>query len=166
LLGHTYVLSGRLTEGISLLQQTLTAMESMGLVMFLTSVMVHLGEAYVLVGRTEDALTVARRGLVLASERGHRGVETWGLRLIGEIASHLDTADVETAQDHYHQSQVLAHELCMRPLVAHSHFGLGQLYRRAGKRKEAQEHLTIAITQYRELGMQLWLQKAEVEVGE
>jgi hypothetical protein len=60
---------------------------------------------------------------------------------------------------------VLADELGMRPLVAHSHFDLSRLYHRAGERKETQEHLTIAIGHYRELGMQFWLQKAEVEVG-
>jgi tetratricopeptide (TPR) repeat protein len=164
-LGHAYVLSGRLAEGISLLQQALMAMESMGLVMFLTSMIVHLGEAYVIVGRLDDALAAARRGLELARERGHRGVEAWALRLLGEIASHSDIPDVDVAQDHYHQALALADELDMRPLVAHSHFGLSRLYHRADKRKEAQEHLTIATTQYGKLGMQLWLQRAAVEVG-
>ena len=41
----------------------------------------------------------------------------------------------------------------MRPLVAHCHLGLGKLYRRTGKRDEAQEHLTTATTMYREMGM-------------
>jgi len=38
-----------------------------------------------------------------------------------------------------------------RPLVAHCHLGLGKLFRRTGKRQEAQEHLTIATTMYREM---------------
>ena len=33
---------------------------------------------------------------------------------------------------------------CWAPLVAHCHLGLGKLYRRTGKREQAQEHLTIA----------------------
>ena len=40
----------------------------------------------------------------------------------------------------------------MRPLVAHCHLGLGKLYRRTGKREQAQEHLTTATTMYREMG--------------
>jgi hypothetical protein len=50
-----------------------------------------------------------------------------------------------------------------RPLVAHCRFGLGKLYRRTGKRQEAQEHLTTATNMYREMGMQFWLEQAEAE---
>jgi len=45
-------------------------------------------------------------------------------------------------------------------LVAHCHLGLGRLYRRTGKRQEAQEHLATATTMYREMGMTYWLEKA------
>jgi hypothetical protein len=38
-------------------------------------------------------------------------------------------------------------------LVAHCHLGLGKLYRRTGKREQAQEHFTTATTMYREMGM-------------
>ncbi len=55
------------------------------------------------------------------------------------------------------------HELGMRPLVAHCHLGLGKIYRRTGKRDEAQEHLTTATTMYREMDMRFWLEKAEKE---
>ncbi len=48
----------------------------------------------------------------------------------------------------------------MRPLVAHCHLGLGKLYRRAGERQQAQEHLTVATTMYREMDMRLWLEQA------
>jgi hypothetical protein len=51
----------------------------------------------------------------------------------------------------------------MRPLVAHCHLGLGKLYRRTDKREQAQEHLATAVMMYREMGMQLWLEKAEAE---
>jgi hypothetical protein len=52
----------------------------------------------------------------------------------------------------------------MRPLVAHCHLGLGKLYRRTGKREQAQEHLTTATTMYREMDMRFWLEQAEVEM--
>jgi hypothetical protein len=54
----------------------------------------------------------------------------------------------------------------MRPLVAHCHLGLGKLYRRTGKREQAQEHLTTATTRYREMGMRFWLKQAEKEMSE
>ena len=49
----------------------------------------------------------------------------------------------------------------MRPLVAHCHLGLGKLYRRTGKREQAQEHLATATTMYREMDMRFWLEQAE-----
>jgi hypothetical protein len=58
----------------------------------------------------------------------------------------------------------LADELGMRTLVAHCHLGLGKLYRRTGKRKQAQEHLTTPTTMYREMDMRFWLEQAEAEL--
>ena len=55
----------------------------------------------------------------------------------------------------------LATELGMRPLVAHCHLGLGTLYRRTGDSAKAPEQLTTATTMYREMGMTIWLEKAE-----
>ena len=52
----------------------------------------------------------------------------------------------------------------MRPLVAHCQFGLGKLFRQTNKRVQAREHFTTATTMYREMDMQFWLKKAEVEI--
>jgi hypothetical protein len=49
----------------------------------------------------------------------------------------------------------------MRPLVAHCHLGLGKLYRRTDKRKQAREHLARATTMYREMGMTYWRERVE-----
>jgi hypothetical protein len=54
----------------------------------------------------------------------------------------------------------------MRPLVAHCHLGLGKLSFRTEKCEQAQQHLTMATTMYRGLGMAYWLEKAEIEVKE
>ena len=51
----------------------------------------------------------------------------------------------------------------MRPLLARCKLGLGQLYRRVGGREQAQEHLTIATTMYREMDMRFWLEQAEAD---
>jgi hypothetical protein len=55
----------------------------------------------------------------------------------------------------------LAEPRGMRPLVAHCHFGLGKLRRRAGDREQAQEYLSTAVTMYREMGMTYWLDETE-----
>jgi hypothetical protein len=54
----------------------------------------------------------------------------------------------------------------MRPDVAHCHLGLGQLYRKTGKREPAREHLATAILMYREMGMRFWPEQVEAELQE
>ncbi len=54
----------------------------------------------------------------------------------------------------------------MRPLVAHCHLGLGKLYRRKGRRDQAQERLTNATTMYGEMDMPFWLEEAEAELAQ
>ena len=92
---------------------------------------------------------------------GARGAEAHALCLAGDVAS---TSDAENAESHYRAALALAGELGMLPLVAHCHLGLGKLYRRAGKRQEAQDHLTTATTMYREMDMRSWLEQAEAEI--
>ena len=147
-----------------MLQEALTAMESMGHVQWRTPLILHLGEAYLLANRPEDALRLAGRGLTLATERGHRGPEAWALRLLGETASHSARPDVAVAEAHYGAAVVLASELGMRPLVAHCHLGHGKLYRRTGNGGQAQEHIATARTMYRDMGMTYWLEQAEPDM--
>jgi tetratricopeptide (TPR) repeat protein len=158
-LGHVYAWSGRVREGVSWLQQALTAYESAGSRWFHSLSVVQLGEAYLLAGQVEDARACADRAVTLARERGERGHEAWALRLLGEIASHHDRPDVATAEDHYSAAMALASELGMRPLVAHCHLGLGKLYRGTGDGAKAQDHLTTATTMFREMDMQFWLKQ-------
>jgi len=152
-----------------LLHQALKSMEALGIGGYHSLLVVHLGEAYVLDGRLEDALALGGRALALTRQRGERGFEAWALRLLAEVASYPDPPDVETAEGHYRRASALASELGMRPLVAHCHFGLGRLYRRTSDRPKAQEHLTSAAMMYREMGMGFWLAQAEAvllkEVG-
>jgi tetratricopeptide (TPR) repeat protein len=88
------------------------------------------------------------------------------LHLLGEIATHPDRSDAASGEAYYRKALALAEPRGMRPLVAHCHLGLGKLYRRRGKRQEAQEHLTTATTMYREMAMRFWLEKAEAELRE
>jgi tetratricopeptide (TPR) repeat protein len=117
-----------------------------------------------LLGRLDEARRLADRA-VEPSFLQH-GVRASALHLLGDIATHPDRFDGESGEVHYRNALALAERLGMRPLLAHYHFGLGKLYRRTGKREQAQEHLTTATTMYREMGMKYWLEKAEAEMTE
>ncbi len=163
-LGAAYHGTGRPAEGVALMEDA-----ARGLVGGIVSMAAWpgrveaLGGAYLLDGRLADATRIAQDGLAAARQRGERGVEGHILRLLGDIAAHPDRFEAETAEAHYRQALALAEALGLRPLVAHCHLGLGALYRRAGKREQAREHLTTAGTMFGEMDMRFWLEQAEAE---
>src|SRR5262249_42266758 len=120
-----------------------------------------LGRAYLLDGRLTEAIEIAQDGLAVARRLGERDIEGRRVRLLGDIAAHPDRGEADTAEAHYRQTLALAATLGLRPNIAHSHLGLGELYRRMGKRDQAREHLTMAIAMYREMDMRFWLEQAE-----
>jgi len=162
--GAAYTLSGRAAEALPLLEQSAEQAAAMGWKADAVPLAAKLSEAYLGVGRLQDASSLAARALDLAVEHRRRGDQVWALRLLGDIASRCDPPHLDPAADHYRQALALADELGMRPLVAHCHFGLGQLCGRTGKREEAQEHLTTATTMYREMDMRFWLAQAGAEM--
>lgn len=164
-LGHVLAWSGRPEEGLSWLQQALTAYESTGIRLFHSTSVAQLGEAYLLADQVEDARACADRAVRLARERGERGHEAWTLRLLGEIASHHDRPDVATAEAHYGAALALASALGMRPLAAHCHLGLGTLYATIGRHAEARVELSTAIAQYCAMDMAFWLSQAEAALA-
>ena len=163
-LGFAYALSGRLLEGVTLMEEALADPIATGAT-FHPLLLAYLGEAHLLAGHPDDALAVARRALDLAHRQRERGNEAWILRLLAEIAAQTDPPDVGSADGHYRRALARADELGMRPLVAHCHLGLGKLYRRTGDEEKVQEHLTTAATMYREMGMTFWLEKAEAALA-
>jgi tetratricopeptide (TPR) repeat protein len=123
-----------------------------------------LAGAYLLDRRLADATRIAQEGLAAARQRGARGEEGHVLRLLGDIAAHPDRVEVDTAEAHYRQALTLAEALGLRPLLAHCHLGLGALYRRAGTRQQAREHLTTAATMFGEMDMRFWFEQAQAEL--
>jgi tetratricopeptide (TPR) repeat protein/class 3 adenylate cyclase len=160
-LGYAQVLSGHLTEGLSLLERWSTRRgliaDGSGTAWSLAT----LGEAYALVNREDDAIRVVNQALDFARAYNRRAHEAWVLRALGEIASHCDPPDAEKAETSYRQAMNIAHELGLRPILAHCHLGLGKLCGRVGEHEEACRHLTTAAALCREMGMGFWLGQAE-----
>ena len=121
-----------------------------------------LGRAGLLLGRLDEARRLADQAV--ESSPRQPGFAAHALHLLGDIATHPDRFDAERGEAHYRQALALAEPRGMRPLVAHCHLGLGKLYRRTGKRQQAQEHLGTATAMYREMDMRFWLEQAEAEL--
>ena len=166
-LGSAHLGSGRAADAVPLQEEAVAAVTAMRMLGFRSWVITFLAEAYLVVGRIAEAREQAEQAVALARAHQQRGWEAWGSKLLGDVHAHSLAEGVqggaESAEDAYRRALALATELGMRPLVAHCHFGLTKLYRQTSKREQAQEHLTIATTIYREMKMQFWLGKAEVE---
>jgi tetratricopeptide (TPR) repeat protein len=162
-LGYAYALSGRVTEGLALLDEALSVGErsnriGQGLRLSLLS------EAYLLAGRPGEALAAAQRGLEWTRARHERGHETRNLRALAEATAQRTPPDRALADGLGREAAAQAEQLGMRPLLARCHLDLGKLARRTGQRERAQEHLGTATTMLREMGMRLWLEQAEAEL--
>jgi len=160
-LGLAYAWAGRLDEAFPLFRE---ATEETVASQFFFGHAIRVAweaEAHLLAGHIDEARRTAARALELAREHKERGHEAWIFRLLGEMAAYPGAFDVAQSRARYVEALALATDLGMRPLVAHCHLGLGQLYLRTGKREQARDHLTSATTLYREMGMGFWLEKAE-----
>ncbi|HSE68056.1 MAG TPA: tetratricopeptide repeat protein, partial [Gemmatimonadales bacterium] len=162
-LGYAYVLAGRVSDALPLLEQSV-ATEGTGLTMVRSHV--WLSEAYLRLGRLDEALAVARRGLEFRRTYAHQGEQAWALRLLGEIYAHRRSPEAELAETSYREALALAGKLGMRPLQAHCHHGLGTLYAQTGQREQARTALSTAVEMYQSMAMTFWLPEVEAALAQ
>jgi tetratricopeptide (TPR) repeat protein len=163
-LGYVKALSGSIDEGIGLLRNGLRDHEAMGLRTQVSRLSVYLAKGLVLSGRLDEAEVDACRAYTLATAGGERWEEAMARQLLGDIVVLRNPESGGVASTHYEAALSIATAIGARPLVAHCHLSLGRLYQRTGREERAYEHLTVATTMYREMGMTYWLEKAEAEL--
>jgi class 3 adenylate cyclase/tetratricopeptide (TPR) repeat protein len=163
-LGLAYVLSGRVTEGTALLEQAVGQTESKrssGQAFRLS----WLSEAYLRAGRIEEAAAHAERALEFSRNHQERGREAWILRQIGKIYARRNPSDADRIDFYYREALKRAEALKMRPLIAHSHLSLGELYAQIGQSDTARKELSTAIDLYRLMEMRVGLREAEIALA-
>jgi tetratricopeptide (TPR) repeat protein len=165
-LGAAYLLLDRFDKGLALIEQALRDAGQKGLRASPWLKAGWLSEAYLLSGRRSEARELTLQTLHLAIENRRRGDQAWLLRLLAEIARRADAPELDTACARYRDALAVAAELGMRPVQAHCHLGLGMLHSDARDLNRSREHLLEAETMYREMGMQFWLEKAELALKE
>ena len=163
-LGLAYALSGRIAEGTSLLEQVVgqTASKRSSGQAFRVA---WLSSVYLYARRLEEAASHAELALKLSRDHQERGREAWILRLIGQIHADRNPANPGQVEFHYRQALRQANELGMRPLIAHCHFGLGELYTRTDQRDKAHQELSTAIDLYHTMGMTSGIRETETALA-
>jgi tetratricopeptide (TPR) repeat protein len=76
-----------------------------------------------------------------------------------------ESLDVDRIELYYRQALKQANELKMRPLIAHCHLSLGELYAQINQSDKAQKELSTAIDLYRFMEMTAGLREAEIALA-
>jgi tetratricopeptide (TPR) repeat protein len=84
-LGYAYVLAGQVSDALPLLEPSAS---TEGMEIMRGRVHVWLSEAYLRLGRLDEAWAVAERGLECCRMYTQQGEQAWTLRLLGEIHVH------------------------------------------------------------------------------
>jgi tetratricopeptide (TPR) repeat protein len=166
-LGEAYAHTGRLAEGLALLEEARRDDLRTGAAGgdYVTHLR-QLGAVYLLAGRVDEARQHACQALDLARRLKARGDEACALFQLGAVHAQADPPDVAQAEARYREALSLAEALGMRPLQAHCHRGLGTMYAKTGRQEQARAALATAIGLYRAMEMTFWLPQAEAALAE
>jgi len=159
-----YARSGQRASAVQRIQEFRAAEESIRPHFWFAFACAWLSEALLLLGRPVEAAEYAERGIALSRQYHARGAEAAACLIGAEVAA-AHTVDMTLALANYTTTMASAEELGMRPLLGRCHLGLGRLYRQAGRRQQAHEHLTTATTLFRNMDMRFWLEQAEAELA-
>jgi len=165
-LSAAYALAGHTAEALPLLAQLVQRVASGDRMFAHELVFTELSAACLLVGRVDEARTLAQRLHELSGAHAGCGYQAHARRLHGDVAMRRHPPDVAQAEAHYREALALAEKSGMRPLQAHCHQGLGALYAATGRHELAQVALPTAIEMYRAMDMTLWLPQAEAALAQ
>jgi len=152
-LGYAYVQAGRRDEGLRLLEQSIEDSAAVGRAGFLALNLAWLGDAYLQADRIDEAMVLADRACELSSLHKEPGHGALALKLRGDIALRQSVKPIEQAEAHYREALRLAAGMAMRPLQAHCHAALAQVYGAAGNLEQARQESSLANKLFAALAM-------------
>jgi class 3 adenylate cyclase/tetratricopeptide (TPR) repeat protein len=165
-LGEAYAHTGRLVEGLALLEEARRDdLRTGALGGQYVSHLRQLSAVYLLAGRVDEAWQHACEALDFARQQKARGNEVRALFQLGAVYAHASAPDVQQAEARYQEALTYAETLSMRPLQAHCYRGLGTLYAKTGRQEQARAALATAIELYRAMEMTFWLPQAEAALA-
>jgi tetratricopeptide (TPR) repeat protein len=145
-------LSGRLADGLPLLEQAVEATAQRGAVHALR--VAHLAEAHLLAGDAPKACHLATQALEAARKRGERAHEAYALRVLGRVAAKTGLTE---AEQHLRAAVDLADELGMRPLAAQARLDLTVVHDQQGGIADREATATEAMQLLESMAMRPWL---------
>jgi DNA-binding NtrC family response regulator/tetratricopeptide (TPR) repeat protein len=158
--GLAHVMTGRAAEGLPLIEHAVDEALVRKQISTRAPLVVQLAEAYLLAGRLDHARQRAADALELARRHGQRGAEAYALCIAAEASMEAPEGQ-RRAEAGFREAAALADALGMRPLRGRCDLGMGRLAERRGLGAAARDPIEAAAAAFRELGMLVWLRRAE-----
>jgi tetratricopeptide (TPR) repeat protein len=158
LLAEAHIEAGKSKLAIELLERVKGLGQRMSMGNQLPLIIGTLSEALFADGDIDRAGDLAKDAIEITRAQHQRGFEAGLLKLLAKIANRR--SEDALAERLYNESLRAAAECGMRPLVAHCHLGLGELYRKLNG--ASRSHLRLAADLYQEMQMTKWLKKVQM----
>ena len=164
-LGLAFVRSGRVEEGLELLERLSLQSSFVSIVPFQVLELTNLSEARLAAGQRERARESAEQALALLRVHRQRFAEPEALRVLGDIHAADGLGGFDAAARCYREAIALASDMGMRPLLARCHLAAGVMHQAASQRSASIWHLTKAVALLEAMGMRFWLEQARAAVA-
>ena len=163
-LGYAYAITGRIDEGVALMEGAVSQRESLrgeyhG--SFGAYLVARLGEGCLLARRLVEAATYADRARDLAHTYANRTDEAWSLRLYGDLAAQQQPIDAAEIESQYRAARKVATTQEMLPFVAHCDLRIGKLHALVHEEIKSRAALRRARAAFAGLAMPYWVSRAE-----
>ena len=112
-------------------------------------------------GDLKSAKSCVEESLRLARENNEKHYEGMSMVLLGKILAKSDPAQSLESKEHIIQGIKILDELKLKPHLAVGYLYLGEVYAEAGQKQKAFEALKKAEAEFKDMGMDYWLRKAQ-----
>ena len=163
-LGYAYAITGRVDEGVTLMQRAVSQRESLRGAYhgsFGAYLVARLGEGCLLARRVLDAATYADCARDLARTYANRTDEAWSLRLYGDLTAQQQPIDAAEVESRYRAARKIATAQEMLPFVAHCDLRIGKLHALVHEEIKSRAALRRARAAFGGLAMPYWASCAE-----
>jgi class 3 adenylate cyclase/tetratricopeptide (TPR) repeat protein len=150
-LGRAYALVGWLDEAEKLLAEAVQQARSQSLVALWGWCSAALGFTRALAGAHREAKSLVADAHDFAHRQGYRALEAHALRLMGFVNARQ--GDLPVSEQCFRGAVMLARQIGMRPELALSHHGLGDLLAGTNRPAEARAEFAMALELYGSMGM-------------
>jgi predicted ATPase len=139
--GWALTMQGQGAQGMTQIQQGLTALEDTGTVLMRPYLLAMLAEAYGQVGQPEIGCTILTEAQAMAERHGERFHAAELYRLEGDLLLACSAAHVAAAEACFQRALACARSQHVKSLELRSALSLSRLWQRQGKRRAASQLL-------------------------